>query len=278
LEESAGKIAFVGKPCDVAAISGYLRLYPEFNEKVGCLISFFCAGTSSIKATEAAIEQMGVDIDDISSLSYRGHGWPGKMTALTTSGEEQTLGYEVSWGKILNRHLHFRCRICADAIGELADIVCADAWHLKDGKPDIANKEGRAGRSLVLSRTSRGGAIVSAAQSAGYLDLESYDESFISMIQPFQARRRRRVSGSLQALRLSGFAATRYQGFRFPGLRSLLLPGEPLDAFERMVTRLAKSHKTTRVIFLKMAVRFYRRLLGLVYFLGKRFQSSQTDG
>lgn len=51
--------------------------------------------------------------------------------------------YNDSWGKILGRELGFRCKICPDGIGMLADISSGDSWNTKDGYPDFTEGDGK---------------------------------------------------------------------------------------------------------------------------------------
>jgi coenzyme F420 hydrogenase subunit beta len=46
-----GRFAFVGKPCDVAALRKYAQHNPQVNEKVPYMLSFMCAGVPSMKGT-----------------------------------------------------------------------------------------------------------------------------------------------------------------------------------------------------------------------------------
>ena len=93
------------------------------------------------------------------------------------------MSYPDSWGKILGRQLQFRCKICADGVGELADIACGDAWYTVDDQPDF---EERPGRSLILCRTEVGRGVVSEAEKAGYLVTEPFYMWDIEAIQPYQ--------------------------------------------------------------------------------------------
>ncbi len=209
-KQDGKRMAFVGKPCDVAAFRAFLRLHPNLASKVSCTISFFCAGTSSLRATEDVITAMGADKARVVDFRYRGRGWPGRARAVMDDGICYETSYRDSWGKILGRQIQFRCKICADGIGELADIACGDAWYTKDGQPDF---EERPGRSLILSRTCIGQHVVEAAAGAGYLATEAFRLQDLAVIQPYQAMRRRLIASRLLAMWIVGAPFPKYRGF-----------------------------------------------------------------
>jgi coenzyme F420 hydrogenase subunit beta len=210
LEEEQTRFAFVGKPCDIAALRAYEKLNPGIERRIVFLISFFCAGTPSILATYDLVRALGVNRSVVRQFRYRGFGWPGRATAVDVGGQEYSMSYDDSWGRILGPRLQFRCKICPDGVGELADIVFGDAWHLKDGRPSF---EERPGRSLILARTAKGERLLAEAESAGYLETAEFDLRDLAAIQPYQRNRRRAIAARLLALRLVGRPVPRYEGF-----------------------------------------------------------------
>jgi len=210
LDSSNEKFAFVGKPCDVAALRAFLEVFPQYKSKVISLITFMCAGTPSMHGTEALIKALEVNKEDVGQFWYRGRGWPGRATAIGTNGEQASLSYNDSWGKILNRHLHFRCKICPDGIGSIGDITFGDAWEEGDGYPSF---EERAGQSLIIARNQHGKKLIEDAVSNGYLSVQNYSASILDKIQPYQRDRKRLVGTRLLALKLSGIESLRFEGF-----------------------------------------------------------------
>jgi coenzyme F420 hydrogenase subunit beta len=147
--------AFVGKPCDIAALRQYSNSNDEVQKKVKYYISFFCAGVPSQNATLDIIDSMDLNIENIKSLSYRKEGWPGFFKITDKSNRIYKLSYSMTWMKLLGPRVQFRCKVCADGIGHLADIVCADGWEDFDrnGFPTFKNAPGK---SLIISRTEIG--------------------------------------------------------------------------------------------------------------------------
>jgi coenzyme F420 hydrogenase subunit beta len=86
LDSGLGRIAFVGKPCDVAALRAYGRLTPQIERQIVLHISFFCAGVPSLLATYDLVRALGIAREQVRQLRYRGFGWPGRATAIGLDG------------------------------------------------------------------------------------------------------------------------------------------------------------------------------------------------
>ena len=210
LDNKDERVAFVGRPCDVAALRSYLDLHSELEKQITHIFSFFCAGTPSQKGTLDVLAALGALQCALKDFRYRGHGWPGKTTAICMDGSLKVMNYSESWGSILNKYLHFRCKICPDGMGSLADITCGDAWHEKDGYPSF---EEMPGQSFILARTSKGEKLLSEALEKGYLMVEPYDISALGRIQQYQQDRKKVIGSRILALRLAGKFYPRFSGF-----------------------------------------------------------------
>ena len=205
------RAAFVGKPCDVAAMRSLAHLDPRVSKRFPVMLSFFCAGVPSLNGAQQVVEQMGADPNKVSTFRYRGDGWPGFAQATMLDGSVHKMSYADSWGGILSKHVQFRCRICPDGTGGFADIVCADAWETDaDGYPLF---EERNGVSLILSRTLEGERITQEAQQKGFLATEPFDSAGILPMQPGQKSKRRETLPRLLALKLTGKPTPKYRGF-----------------------------------------------------------------
>lgn len=223
------RFAVVGKPCDVAAVRNLARLDSRIGRQVPYLLSFMCAGVPSINGTHEILRELGVDSNGLQSFRYRGDGWPGMTRAVGVDGQIAEMDYATAWGTILNRHLQFRCKICPDGTGEFADVACADAWYGKDGYPDFGEREGR---SLVLTRTPKGEALVQEAVRAGAIEVADLTVSEIARMQPYQRDRKQVVLGRLLATRLRRGWAPR---FRHLGLVRASLGTGPLHWLRNVI-------------------------------------------
>jgi coenzyme F420 hydrogenase subunit beta len=206
-------LVFIGKPCDVQATAAAARRQPAIARNIGLTISIFCAGTPSTNGTRALTAALGVpEGARVTSLRYRGEGWPGRMAAtyITPDGATQTggsLSYEEGWGGILQKHRQWRCHICADHTGEFADLSVGDPWDKPRGEGD----EG--GSSLIVVRTERGRAVLQQAIAAGAIIAKRREFGALAAAQPNLVRTRRIMFGRLAGLRILGLGAPRYHGW-----------------------------------------------------------------
>lgn len=205
------RVAFVGKPCDVAALRAMARHDPRIDQAIPVMVSFFCAGVPSQKGAEKILDALKVERNDVTKFRYRGYGWPGFATATLSDGREEKMSYLDSWGGILSSHVQARCRICPDGTGGFADIVCADAWDTDErGYPLF---EERDGISLIVSRTSLGETLISEAASSGQIDVADFDMGGLSAMQPGQLSKRQLTLPRILGLRAMGRPAPKYTGF-----------------------------------------------------------------
>jgi len=224
---SGERFAFVGKPCDAAAIRAYVGQRPDLSLQLVLVVSFMCAGLPSIEGTREVIRALGADPSEVAHFQYRGNGWPGYATATLKDGRKLSMDYNRSWGQILGTQLQLRCKLCPDGTGEFADVVCADAWYGKDGYPDFNERDGR---SLILTRTELGERMVQAAHLAGALEMQPARPEDIAAMQPYQLKRKQVVLGRWLAVflrrgvrpRLSGLHLRRAQrrGGLMPAVRN----------------------------------------------------------
>ena len=191
LLDAGTRTAFVGKPCDVSALRQLGTVDARVNATFPLMLSFFCGGLPSHDGADRIVRAMGLEPEKLANFRYRGNGWPGMARAETTDGQSAEMSYAASWGGHLSKEVQFRCKICPDAIGGVADIACADAWYGDDdGYPSFEEQEGR---SLIVSRTAAGEALLGQAVTAGALEIEPLDADQIDRMQPAQARRKRLV-------------------------------------------------------------------------------------
>lgn len=211
LLEGPERHAFVGKPCDVAALRAWARLDPRIDARIPWMLSFFCAGVPGLGGASELLAALGVAERDLAALRYRGHGWPGRATARRRDGSEASMSYAESWGAILSRHVQWRCRICPDGTGGFADLVAADAWECDAAGYPVF--EERPGVSLLVARTERGRALAEAAAAAGHVALAPFEAGRIAAIQPGQLRRKRVALARLWAMAAAGRPVPRFRGF-----------------------------------------------------------------
>lgn len=202
------KVVFVGKPCDVAAVRQWEKQSEKNRQKVEICIGFFCAGVPSTKGNIRLLNEVGIeDVETLTSLKYRGFGWPGYWRATSKDNKETSLTYEESWG-FLQQHRQWRCYICPDHSGEFADVAVGDPWYR-----DVL--KGESGKSLIVARTKKGLDYILQAAEAKYIHLETRDDTLLPRSQPNLIGARGALWGRLNILRLMGAPTPDYSGFSF---------------------------------------------------------------
>lgn len=195
LDDSDDTFCFIGKPCDVSALKNFLRTYPKYDDRFRYTISIMCAGLPSFNGTAELIDDFEAK-RPVKDLVYRGNGWPGYFSFTDASQKTFQKSYNDSWGKTLNRHLNFRCKVCADGIGLQADFAIGDAWETKDGYPDFTEREGQ---SLIISRNKEASELLNQGVLSGSFEIKPMESEKIGQMQPYQMKRRLMVGGRIFA-------------------------------------------------------------------------------
>jgi coenzyme F420 hydrogenase subunit beta len=208
MEEAPFNSVFIGKPCDVVALRKSQAANPTLNEKVSLAISIFCAGTPTIEGTYSLLDTLGVKPEQVEELRYRGFGWPGTTAVKVKgdNGQEYQVSYEQSWGKILSKHIQFRCRICPDSTGEFADISCGDPWCIQPQNDEP-------GRSLILVRTEIGRETLFGAMREDYVKAQKVSADTLPKSQKALLSRRQNLFGRLFAMRMMHIPTPHYDRF-----------------------------------------------------------------
>lgn len=207
IENAEKQSAFIGKPCDVAAIYKARSIRTALNQKLFVTIGIFCAGTPSTKGTIDLLKKHDVDLNRISQLRYRGLGWPGNFTAVygDSNKEAVSMPYMTAWN-FVNAYRPFRCYLCPDGTSELADIACGDPWYREE-------KFDEEGFSLVLVRTKRGKEIIDAAIRSGAVVLEKKDPSILQRSQDNLYNKRGAIGGRKSVLVFCNIPSPAYKGY-----------------------------------------------------------------
>jgi coenzyme F420 hydrogenase subunit beta len=209
IEKAERPCVLIGKPCDIASANMASRIRPKLNEKIGFTIAIFCGGTPSTRGTLELLKVLGVNKEEVESLRYRGHGWPG-MTGVnlksSPDGTRVEMTYSKAWDTILTRYKPFRCQICPDGTGEFADIACGDPWYREI-------EEGERGSTLIVVRTERGRTILREAIERGYIAAKRCSNNILPKSQLGLLNRRRSVFPKLMGLAITRVTSPTFSGF-----------------------------------------------------------------
>jgi coenzyme F420 hydrogenase subunit beta len=214
LLDEGGRFAVVGKPCDVAAIRNLSRIDPRVEEQVPYCLTIFCGGVPTLHTAEKITAHHGLSEAEVEEFRWRGHGWPGPTHIETRDGKSYDLTYDQAWfdpSRPWSYDIQFRCKICPDAIGELADVSCPDGWVMRDGKPI---HEEAPGVNVLVARTERGERLVTEAAAAGAIELAPFEISEFDAMHGDHLPRKLGNPARMAALKIAGATAPRFEGFR----------------------------------------------------------------
>ena len=206
------RFAFIGKPCDVAALRNLARHDPRVDELVACTLTISCAGVPKQQSSHDFLARHGLREEELETMRYRGHGWPGPTYARARDGREARESYLDMWFPYERKwKTQFRCKICPDHTGELADITSVDDWP--GGAPE---GDEAVGRCLVVARTRAGDALFREALEAGYLLAEPAPEGMRGLhdTQGHQVRKKQGILARLVAMGLARVPLPRYRRIR----------------------------------------------------------------
>jgi|GEM_PF-322237 len=205
--EDSESLAVVGRPCDIHAISTLIKKYPKYEKKIFIKIAFLCGGMPSLNSTKSLINDLGANIEEITSLKYRGDGWPG-FFKVTDKENVYTVDYNEAWGSNLGRSVPLACKICVDSLGEYADIVFGDAWECDDkGFPIFSENEGN---NLIITRNNKADNLLKLSVEKKYLVIRRENIDQFKQIQPSQTIRR-----STSKLRVKAVSLTKLRRIKF---------------------------------------------------------------
>ena len=206
--------AVIAKPCDIGAIKNLERIDVRVKQQIPYTLTMFCGGLPSLRLPMGMLRHFDIHVDEVKQFRWRGEGWPGPTHIETYDGRIFNLTYEqsyfsdnVSW----TYDSQFRCKICPDAIGELADIVCPDGWIMENGRPIYREAPGV---NIIISRTPRGDDLLQQAQSSGAVILKSFNEDELMTMHADHIPRKIGWPARFLGAKLGGASVTKVENLR----------------------------------------------------------------
>ena len=208
--------AFVGKPCDIGAIRQLSKSDERVNKFCKYLLTLVCGGSTEFTKSQDFIESFKVKEDELSIFRYRGFGNPGKMFIKTNDGREFDKEYNSFWGEESTWRVHFRCKICPDAIGESADIAALDTW------PGGSPKEEDEGFNAAIARTQKGLELLNSAVDSGYIKKgDNLSIEAINDFQPHQVKKKKAVFARHCGMKKNNLPTIETRGLRIKKLYNM---------------------------------------------------------
>lgn len=211
---AAGTIfAVIAKPCDIAAIRHLQQVDARAKAQIKYCLTIFCGGVPSTIFPEVLADYNGIKRDELSLFRWRGNGWPGPTHMEAKDGRSADMTYDqlyytpnVPWVY----DMQFRCKICPDAIGTVADIAAPDGWVMRDGKPIHEEADGV---NIAVARNAKGAALLQSAAKAGALVLDDFSVEELYAMHGDHLDRRLGAPARLLGMRFANAPIPRMIGF-----------------------------------------------------------------
>jgi coenzyme F420 hydrogenase subunit beta len=177
-----GPFVFTGLPCHVQGLRKLMRYDRKIAGRVAVTVGLFCHSCLEHQVVRDILRIYGISEGEITEFDYRGGKLPGYIRARIKGGDWVYLPYPRKGPSAYRPNakecltLFFklysppRCRLCADATAEFADISVGDPWF----KGWEGEEKLRKGYSMILARTERGLKILEEAQTEGMIELEPF--------------------------------------------------------------------------------------------------------
>ena len=234
--------AFIGKACDISAIRNYAKFDPRVDQLLKYTANFFCGGVSEFGKTMDYVRKVGLLEEHISHLRYRGDGCPGPMVMKSHDGREFAFSYNEMWEDEARWQLMFRCKICPDSIGDLADITVADVWP--GGKP-ITDGIGFNG---FIARTRRGEELLNAMIRDNAITItEPLDYDGLELAQGSHMYKKQSITSRLTAMGDECLIVPEFEDLRLDQAAAMLTEAERQDNYDGMLSRLAAGDNVERL-------------------------------
>lgn len=176
-KETGGPYLFIGTPCQVASLRQAALNDPELDQIFPYTMANFCGGYRDFRYLDGMIRESGLAPDKVEEFRFRGGGWPGSMRAKTTDGSVAEQPYpKFDSDALVNKQ--YRCTLCVDGTGLLADFACGDAW--------IDRLRGDTGGwSVILARSNRAKLAIDDMTQTGLLEQLAVEKQEILDSQKF---------------------------------------------------------------------------------------------
>ena len=223
--EEPGRYALVGLPCHIQGLRLAQRRSRRLRERVVLTLGIFCGLTQEPRATAVLARQAGLDPAELSDVSYRGPGWPGGMHLVDRHGTVRWREYPDYIDRGFLALVPPRCRVCPDALAELADVSVGDAW--------LDRFTGSDGVSDIIARTPAGERLLEDAAGSLVLQTASPQEMVASQTETYLVKRDV-CRGRLWLRSLAGQPVPDYPGLELSASASDRLRGVADAAQERL--------------------------------------------
>lgn len=180
IEKSEGRYVMVGLPCHIQGFRKAEKLSKKLSERMIGYFAIYCSAGKNMQSQDFFIWRYGVDKDKIARFAYRDYGCMGDMVFEDKQGKEivnkiPLLSYYMSAKGFFTP---WRCMLCIDHFGELAD-VCFGDIQIGEYRKD------KTGVNSIVSRSAYWTRLLLEAKDAGCLHLDDIDAETVISSQGF---------------------------------------------------------------------------------------------
>ncbi|MET2829293.1 Coenzyme F420 hydrogenase/dehydrogenase, beta subunit C-terminal domain [Mesorhizobium shangrilense] len=236
--DTGARIAVIAKPCDITAVRNLMRVDARASRQILYCLTLFCGGVPTIQTSEKVVLFHGFSPSDLKTFRWRGYGWPGHTYIESADGRTAKMSYEDTWhkpGVPWSNDVQFRCKICPDSIGELADVSCPDGWVLENGKPIYREAPGL---NIAIARTEKGHALLREAHQAGFVGLGPCEQEELAPMHRGHLNKKLQVPARYFALWLMRKPRLKLRNYRMLTLLRLAGPAMVWGEFTGMLARI----------------------------------------
>ncbi|MGI9319435.1 MAG: Coenzyme F420 hydrogenase/dehydrogenase, beta subunit C-terminal domain [bacterium] len=210
--------ALIGTPCDITAMRNLAEIDPRVDEYCRYQLAMVCGGFMKPSGMKQFLGDLGIRMDQVSDLRYRGYGCPGPTRIETLDGNVTEKNYLDFWGEDESVwQLPFRCKVCADGIGDAADIAVSDTWD--GGSPTWEGQIDDPGTNAAIVRSAAGEHLLDRAKAAGYVCVgDTLTPRDMDRLQPHQVTKKHSVWARFVGMRSAGKVVPDVRGLRLKPL------------------------------------------------------------
>lgn len=168
IKNTPGRYVIVGLPCHIQAFRNRSEFDKKFRENVIGYFAIYCSSNRTFKARDFIFKRYGVNKSEVKQFAYRNNGCMGFMTVNDTEKRILELPFVPYYGALGSFFKPYRCQMCIDHYGELADISFGDI-HIKPYSED------KIGVNSMIVRDSYWNTILQQANKDGLLSLDFVD-------------------------------------------------------------------------------------------------------
>jgi coenzyme F420-reducing hydrogenase beta subunit len=183
IQQIKGPFCCFALPCQVRPIKNLLKK----NSIDNIVIGLTCSSQQSMDATLLLLKFLNTKRDNVTSLTYRGNGWPSGIEICLKNGHNIIVPNNDSlWTKIFHSRLfiHKKCFFCNDTLNIHSDISLADPWLQR-----FIEKE-KIGQTIFQINSSQFINTIQKAEQQGYIKYSPLSDEDLNSSQHDTIRRK----------------------------------------------------------------------------------------